>query len=190
MTWLIRRGRRKEANDAAVPERSSVNQVPLAPPEYSFLLPPVEPDEIGRLGTYRILRLLGRGGMGFVFHAEDITLRRAVALKVMKPDLDGDMRGWERFLREARVMAAIKHESLVTVFQAGQEGSALYLAMELLEGVSLQDWCVRSFRPHLTEILRLGREIAAGLAAIHRHGLVHRDIKPANLWLEAPANRV
>src|SRR5205085_164106 len=72
----------------------------------------------------------------------------------------------------------------------GQEGETLYLAMELLQGLTLQEWCARFPRPAAAEVLRLGREIAGGLAAIHRHGLIHRDIKPANLWLETPANRV
>src|SRR4051794_33388218 len=76
---------------------------------FPFLLPPVEPDEIGRLGNFRVLKLLGRGGMGYVFRAEDLTLRRPVALKVMNPQLDSDVNGWQRFLREARVMASIKH---------------------------------------------------------------------------------
>lgn len=160
-------------------------------PAYPFLLPPVEGDEIGRLGNYRVLRLLGAGGMGMVFGAEDIALRRPVALKVMRPEEEqkGDT-SWQRFLREARAMAAIKHDNLVTVYQVGQEGETVYLAMELLEGESLDQWIDRSDLEEVTEILRIGREIALGLAAIHENGLVHRDIKPSNLWLEAPAGRV
>jgi serine/threonine protein kinase len=157
---------------------------------YPFLLPPVEADEIGRLGNYRVLHLLGRGGMGYVFHAEDLTLRRPVALKVLKPDLEGSVKGCERFLREAQLMAAIKHESLVTVFQAGQEGDTVYLAMELLEGATLEEWFSQNPSLPVGEIIRLAREIAAALAIIHRHGLVHRDIKPGNLWLEAPGQHV
>src|SRR5262245_26862683 len=103
---------------------------------YPFLLPPVNPDEIGRLANFRVLRLLGKGGMGYVFLAEDVALGRRVALKIMKPDLGKAASGWKRFLREARVMASIKHDSLVTVFQVGQEQDVLYLAMELLEGES------------------------------------------------------
>src|SRR5260370_16294555 len=160
------------------------------PRSYPFLLPPLEADEIGRLGNYRVLSVVGRGGMGFVFRAGDIPLRRLVALKVMKPDLQGDMKGWQRFLQEAQLMAAIKHEALVTVFQAGQEGDAVFLAMELLEGSTLEDWCAKNPRPAVADILRLARETAAALAVIHRRGLVHRDIKPGNLWLEAPHNRI
>src|SRR5262245_19061050 len=110
-----------------------------APPEnpagadsYPFLLPPVEPDELGRLGNYRVLRLLGAGGMGMVFLAEDIALRRRVALKVMKPELEQSDSAWNRFLREARAMAAIKHPHLVVVYNVGQEGQTIHLAMEYL----------------------------------------------------------
>jgi serine/threonine protein kinase len=157
---------------------------------YSFLLPPVLPDEIGRLGDYRVLRLLGKGGMALVFQAEDIALCRPVALKVMKPDLDQEMGPWDRFLREARLMAAIKHEHLVTIYQAGQHGSVYYFAMELLEGESLEDWIKRTPQPDVRDVLRLGRELASGLGFLHDNGLIHRDIKPANIWLEAPSGRL
>jgi serine/threonine protein kinase len=163
--------------------------IPATPDDYPFLSPPCQPDEIGRLGDYRVLRLLGKGGMGFVFHAEDATLRRPVALKVMKPDMEGQARGCERFLREARAMASIKHDSLVTVFQVGHERNVVYLAMELLDGDSLEDWIEKSRRPKLSTVVRIAREIAEGLAAIHSAGLVHRDLKPANLWME-PNGRV
>jgi serine/threonine protein kinase len=156
-------------------------------PSYPFLLPPVEPDEIGRLGNYRVLKLLGKGGMAFVFLAEDIALRRRVALKVQKPDLGGELEACPRFLREARIMASINHENLVTVFQVGQENGIVYLAMEWLQGQTLEDWIDAVGRAAVCDILALGRNIAAGLAVIHRQGLLHRDLKPANIWLE-PTN--
>jgi serine/threonine protein kinase len=87
-------------------------------------------------------------------------------------------------------MASLHHEHLVTVFQVAQEGGAVYLAMELLRGETLEDWLAGGRRAELAEILRLGREMAAGLAVIHRAGLIHRDIKPANIWREAPHGRV
>jgi serine/threonine protein kinase len=160
------------------------------PDSFSFLLPPVEEDEIGRLGNYRVLRLLGQGGMGFVFLAEDIALRRRVALKVLKPDVNADPDGWQRFLREARLMASLKHDHLVTVFQVGQDGQVIYLAMELLEGETLGERAARAGLASMADVLRIGSEIASGLAVIHRNGLVHRDIKPSNLWLEQPGGRV
>jgi serine/threonine protein kinase len=158
--------------------------------DYAFLSPPAGPGEIGRLGDYCVIRLLGEGGMGLVFLAEDIHLGRPVALKVMKPALQSDAEGWQRFVREARMMAAVKHDNLVTVYQAGQAGEVFYFAMELLEGESLGDWLKRHPRADPAEVVRLGREIARGLAAIHQHHLVHRDLKPANIWLEGRQRRV
>jgi serine/threonine protein kinase len=170
-------------------------QRPAPPPDagplaFPFLLPAARPDELGRLGNYRVLRLLGKGGMAFVFLAEDVALMRPVALKVMKPDLGRDDFGWQRFLREARIMAAIKHENLVTVYQAGQEGDTVWLAMELLEGESLSQRLERSGPIEIPEALRLAKELTNGLAGVHGHGLLHRDLKPANIWLEAPGNRI
>jgi len=181
-------GRKDDGRKSAKSEPAA--EISAGAPEFPFLSPPVEADEIGRLANYRVLRLLGSGGMGHVFRAEDVALRRAVALKVMKPDASADASSWKRFLREARVMAQIKHESLVTVYQAGQERDTVYLAMELLDGSSLQDWISNNPRPKFSEILRLAWEIAKGLSIIHRHGLIHRDIKPSNIWLESPNNRV
>lgn len=157
---------------------------------FSFLQAGQAADEIGRLANYRVLRLMGQGGMGMVFHAEDLTLGRPVALKVMNPDLDITLEPSQRFLREARTVASIKHPNVVTIFQVGQEGKLVWLAMEFLEGRTLDAWMRSGRWPTLAEILRLGREIASGLAAIHRHGLIHRDIKPANLWLEEPDGHV
>ncbi len=163
---------------------------PPSSAQYPFLHPPVEPDEIGRLGNYRVLRLLGKGGMAYVFLAEDVALRRRVALKVMKPDLDADPSACQRFLREARAVASIKHKHLVTVYQVGQENRIVYLVMEWLKGETIEDWVERNGPVKVPHAIRIGREITAGLAVIHRGGLVHRDIKPGNLWLEKPRGLV
>jgi hypothetical protein len=153
-----------------------------------FLTP--GPDGLGRLGPYRVVRRLGAGGMGVVFLAEDTGLHRFVALKVLRPGAARSGGARERFLREARAVAAIKHDHIVTVYQVGEAESAggpvSYLAMELLEGASLFDWLRRNPRPPLAWVPRLGRQIADGLAAAHARGLIHRDVKPGNLWLEAP----
>jgi eukaryotic-like serine/threonine-protein kinase len=175
---------------ATHPMRAGAPRGPGALGQYSFLEPAVEPGELGRLGNYRVLRLLGQGGMAFVFLAEDIDLHRKVALKVMKPDLEGDADAWHRFLREARIMASIKHEHLVPVFQVARAGRVHYLAMELLEGETLDSWCNRVGQAKASDVVRLARGIASGLATIHRQGLVHRDIKPGNLWLEGPRHHV
>jgi serine/threonine protein kinase/predicted ATPase len=160
------------------------------PLSLAFLGPATGPDEIGWLAHYRVLKVLGQGGMGIVFHAEDTQLRRPVALKVIRPELGQTLSNRQRFLREARAMAQVKSDHVVTVHQVGQENDVCYLAMELLDGEPLDRWLERARTPPPAEAVRIGREIALALAAAHARGLVHRDVKPANVWLEAPARRV
>lgn len=158
---------------------------------YSCLRPPESDDEIGRLGNYRVLRLLAEGGMGTVFLAEDLALHRKAALKVIRPNLERILPGAvERFLREARAMAGIRHDNLVTVYAAGEDEGVAYLAMELLQGETLEARLERTGPLPAAEVVRIGKETAAGLGAVHEAGLIHRDIKPANLWIEAPSGRV
>ena len=146
--------------------------------------------EVGRVGGYQILKVIGSGGMGLVLQAEDINLQRKVALKVMLPEVARNADAKQRFLREARAVAAIKHEHIVTVYQVGQERDIPFLAMEYLEGESLETRLVRENKLPISQVLRIGREIAEGLAAAHASNLIHRDIKPANIWLEASSGRV
>jgi serine/threonine protein kinase len=150
-----------------------------------FLDPPQAPDELGRVGQYRILRVLGSGGMGIVFEAEDVNLKRPVALKSLKADLAAKEEDRHRFLREAQTAAQIDHEHIVTIYQVGEHHGIPYLAMKLLRGESLEERLNNSggFLP-FPEVLRIGQEVAEGLAAAHKRGLIHRDIKPANIWLE------
>jgi Leucine-rich repeat (LRR) protein len=159
-------------------------------PGLDFLAPAEQPDELGRLAHYRVLRLLGEGGMGLVFQAEDTLLRRLVALKVLRPDFAQKPAAVQRFFREAQAAAAFKHEHIVTIHQVGQAGQVPFMVAELLPGEALEQRLQRKGSITPAEILRLGREIAAGLAAVHGRGLVHRDIKPGNIWLEAPTDRV
>ncbi|HKI34305.1 MAG TPA: serine/threonine-protein kinase [Gemmataceae bacterium] len=137
-----------------------------------------------------MLRMIGAGGMGVVFQAEDPQLGRLVALKVMRPGLASDAVVRKRFLREARAMAAIKHDHVLTVYQVGEERGIPFFAAGLLEGESLEDRPRREGHQPAAEVLRVGREMAEGLAAAHERGLVHRDVKPANVWLERPRGRV
>jgi serine/threonine protein kinase len=160
------------------------------PVSLSFLSPALEPGELGRLAHYRVLKVLGQGGMGIVLLAEDAQLQRPVALKVIRPELGQTLSNRERFLREARAMAQVRSDHVVSVYQVGQADDVCYLAMELLEGEPLDRWLERGGTPPLDEVLRIGREIVLALAAAHARGLVHRDVKPANVWLEAPARRV
>jgi len=152
---------------------------------YAFLAPPQAPDELGRLGPYRVLQVLGAGGMGVVFRAEDPQLMRLVALKAMLPALAASASARQRFLREARAAAAIKHDHIVTIYQVGEDRGVPFLAMDFLEGEPLDARLQRVGKLPVAEVLRIGREIALGLAAANQRGLIHRDIKPANIWLES-----
>jgi serine/threonine protein kinase len=173
-------------------EETSSSDIQLpSPADYPFLAPPEGPEELGRLGPYLIRRTLGTGAMGIVFEAEDVSLKRRVALKVMKPSLAAQAEFHRRFLREAQLAAAIDHEHIVTIYQVGEDRGIPFLAMKLLQGEALEDRLKRlGGRLPLAEVLRIGREIAEGLAAAHERGLVHRDIKPANIWLEEGRDHV
>ncbi|HEV3447860.1 MAG TPA: protein kinase, partial [Gemmataceae bacterium] len=155
-----------------------------------FLAPAQSPDELGRLGPYRVLNVLGAGGMGVVFRAEDPHLQRLVALKALLPGLAASGSAKQRFLREARAAAALKHDHVVTIHQVGEDRGVPYLAMEFLEGEPLDECLKREGKLPVAEVLRIGREMAEGLSAAHEHGLIHRDIKPANVWLEGKKGRV
>jgi serine/threonine protein kinase/ABC-type branched-subunit amino acid transport system substrate-binding protein len=151
---------------------------------FDFLGPPRQENELGWLEHYRVLKLLGRGGMGIVFQAEDSHLQRVVALKVMTPELARVADFRQRFLREARATAAVHSDHIVTIHQVGLHGDLPFLAMEFLQGEPLDTSLERNARPALDQILQIGLQIARGLQAAHERGLIHRDIKPANIWLE------
>jgi serine/threonine protein kinase len=162
----------------------ALQQLKKGSQEYAFLAPPQCPDELGRLGPYRVLEVLGAGGMGVVFRAEDPQLMRPVALKAMLPAMAerGDAR--QRFLREARAAAGISHDHIITVYQVGEDGGVPYLAMQYLNGETLDKHLDHEGSLSVAEVIRIGREIALGLSAAHQRYLIHRDIKPANIWLE------
>lgn len=155
---------------------------------YDFLSPPAAPGELGRLGPYRVLKVLGSGGMGVVFLAEDPHLERRLALKAMKPALAASESARKRFLREAKATAALNHDRIIRIYQVGEDRTVPFLAMELLDGEALEDRLRRESRLPLVDVVRIGRDIAEGLAAAHAQGLIHRDIKPANIWLESSAD--
>src|SRR4051812_48523430 len=130
------------------------------------------------LGKYRLDRVLGSGGMGVVWAAHDPDLERAVALKVLRyQDAGVELR--RRLLREARAMARLKHPNVLTVYEVDSEADRDFIAMELVEGQSLDQWL--EARPSRDEIWQAIIAAGRGLAAAHRGGLVHRDFKPHNV---------
>ena len=201
--------KRAEGNDRGTIDRSSLDERTLPPrfeksaggdapssgpatiPEtvdselYDFLAPAEAADEIGRLGGYRIVQILGYGGMGVVFQAEDVRLQRAAALKTMLPSLAASAANRRRFHQEAKAAAALEHDHIVTIYQVGEDRGVPFIAMQLLKGESLEQRLLRTGRLDAAELLRMGRETASGLAVAHERGLIHRDIKPSNIWLEA-----
>jgi serine/threonine protein kinase len=151
---------------------------------------PLAPGDLGAIGRYRVIRETGRGAMGAVFLAIDTRLERRVALKVMLPCAAASAVARERFLREARLAASVMHENVVTIYEASEEDGVPCIAMQFLEGYTLEFSLMKRGRPTIAQSLRILREAACGLDAAHRIGLIHRDVKPSNLWLEVPGDRL
>lgn len=139
----------------------------------------------GVLGPYRILKLLGSGGMGSVFLAEDTKLHRQVALKIMLPKIAKDPVAKERFMREARAAASLRSEHIIRIYQVDEEDDLPYLTMEYLEGGSLDEFMKSTTQLSVTEILSISCGITKGLIDAHESGLIHRDIKPGNIWVRS-----
>lgn len=158
--------------------------------DLSFLLPGGNDRALGRIGKYEVRAMLGRGGMGVVFQAFDDSLFRTVAIKVLAPELASNAKARRRFLREGRAAAAINHPNVVTIYAVDEQNGMPYLVMEYVAGRSLRDRIRRSPRLELVDIVRIGAQIAAGLAAAHDQGVIHRDIKPSNVLLEDGVDRV
>jgi serine/threonine protein kinase len=141
-----------------------------------------------RIGTefagYRIEGLLGRGGMGVVYRAEHPRLGALIALKVMDPELATNETFRERFVREARSAAAIKHPSIIPIYDAGEWQGELYIAMRYIEGDDLKSLVGKDGALSAQQTYLIGAQIAGALDAAHRRGLIHRDVKPGNILIE------
>ena len=135
-----------------------------------------------RLGAYEVRGALGAGGMGEVYRARDPRLRRDVAIKVLPDRLTGDPSALARFEREAKTLAALSHPNILTIFDVGSENGISFVVMELLPGETLSSR-IAQYRPDWPEAVRMGIEIADGLAAAHTRGITHRDLKPENIFV-------
>ena len=149
-----------------------------------FLTPSDKPGSLGRLGHYEVLEVIGRGGFGVVLKAFDEKLHRVVAVKVMASQLASTSPARKRFVREARASAAVRHDNVVAIY-AVEEQPIPYLVMEYIAGQTLQQKLDQTGPLGTSEVLRIGQQVAAGLAAAHARGLIHRDVKPANILLES-----
>lgn len=136
------------------------------------------------LQHYRIVRAIGRGGMGEVYAAEDARLNRLVALKVLPPELSADSQRLERFQREARALAALNHPGIVTIYGVEQDGGVHFLAMELVQGQTLAEALPSDGFP-VPKLLSIAIALADAIGAAHQQGVVHRDLKPANVMIAA-----
>jgi len=136
----------------------------------------------GMVGRYRLLQLVGRGGMGEVYAAHDPELDRKIAIKIMRADTYPDEIEAARMMREAQSIARLSHPNLVTVYDVGSASGRVFVAMELVEGDTIAAWLDRKRRPR-AEILQVFIAAGRGLAAAHRAGIIHRDFKPQNVMV-------
>ena len=146
-----------------------------------------EPED-PRLGTeiagYRIEERIGRGGMGVVYRAQHMNLQRRAAIKIIAPEF-ADTKGFRsRFIREARIAAALQHPNIVTVYDAGQSGQTLYIAMQFIRGSDLAAILNEEGRLRPYRAIDVCRQVASALDAAHGMALIHRDVKPGNVLIE------
>jgi serine/threonine protein kinase/HD-like signal output (HDOD) protein len=136
-----------------------------------------------QVGPYRIRSLLGEGGMGVVYLAEHELIGRKAAIKMLAADVAGDSEAVSRFFLEARTVNQIRHPNIVDVTDLGHHNTQPYIVMEYLEGETLADRLKRAGPMDSTVALKVTRQVASALGAVHEHGLVHRDLKPANIFI-------
>jgi len=135
-----------------------------------------------QLGPYQITTALGAGGMGEVYRAKDTRLGREVAIKVLPDRLSENTSALARFGREAKVLAAVSHPNILTIFDVGRDNGVCFVVMELLPGETLRAR-ISQRRPRWPDAVQMGIEIAEGLSAAHSKGIMHRDLKPENIFV-------
>ena len=141
---------------------------------------------IGRtLGGYRITDRLGGGGMGVVYEAEQLSLDRRVAVKVLRPEMTRDPQFVERFRREARATARLKHPCIVQIYDVGEQENVYFYSMELVEGVSLSQLLREQGKMDILQSMHMVEQVCGALEHARQAGIVHRDVKPSNILIES-----
>ena len=154
-----------------------------------YLGPTDNPDMLGRLGTYEVCGLVGRGSTGVVVKALDTRLNRYVAIKVLSPSFSSNGPARTRFEREGRSVAAVSHEHVVPIHSVNEYRGLPFIVMHYVDGGSLHQRIEKNGPLDTCEVVRIGMQIARGLAAAHGQGIIHRDVKPANVMLESGVDR-
>ncbi|MCA9660521.1 MAG: serine/threonine protein kinase, partial [Myxococcales bacterium] len=155
--------------------------VPAPLPERKPWMPP---DFSGRVlgGRYRILELLGFGGMATVYEAEHVKIKKRVAVKILNPDYADDQEIAHRFLQEAQTASQLRHEHIIDITDYGEADGTVFFVMELLEGEDLSTTLLENGPLHAPRVIAMAEQICDALAAAHAIGVIHRDIKPANCF--------
>jgi len=164
-----------------------VTEVPSSPPEIPAPAPPAGSLVGRKVSHYRILEVLGGGGMGVVYKAEDVKLGRRVAIKFLPAELANDQRAFSRLEREARAASALDHPNICSIYELEEYEGQPFIVMQLLEGRTLQEQIDVAAEQKTTiplgEVLEVAIRVADGLEAAHKKGMIHRDIKPANIFI-------
>ena len=183
-------GTPEDAQETAPTPAKSVSAPPTAPRAAGSHVPSLSEGEV-LAGRFRVVRFIARGGMGEVYEAEDQVLRERVAIKTIRPDVAGDARAMERFLREVNLARRVTHPNVARTFDIvyGPEVPVTFLTMELLTGETLAHRLARTGRMRPEDALPLVEQMAAALASAHEAGVVHRDFKSANVMLSPDARR-
>ena len=170
-----------EKNDHTTRSKLAAKQTRCATPATSAS---ASPDLAGKLfGDFRIVRRLGQGGMGEVYLAEQTSLKRKVAVKVMREDIAANPTALERFHAESKTVAQLSHANIVQVYMVGEHQGRLYMVLEYVEGKNLGEYLARKGTLEVPLVLSLMRQVASALHRAGEMGIIHRDIKPANILL-------
>lgn len=170
-----------ESRSPVVDESQNSTLASISPPAKNS-----EPDQdwSGRtIGEFAILRCIGRGGMGQVYLAEQTSLKRKVAVKMLRPELSANKNSLQRFEDEAKAVAKLNHPNIVQIYTINEQDGNHYMALEYVEGRNLRDYLNRKGSPELPVCLNLMRQIASALQRAHESGFIHRDVKPENILL-------